>query len=61
MGRSVTRFLIGFDGRVSASSAAGLPEVDACLAVAIRRWQFAPRCAAVVSYPFTFVPADGAD
>jgi len=59
MGRSLTRFLIGVDGRVSASSATGLPEVDACLAGAIRRWQFAPRCAAAVSYPFTFVPADG--
>ncbi|MCA1665023.1 MAG: AgmX/PglI C-terminal domain-containing protein, partial [Myxococcales bacterium] len=60
MGRSLARFLIGVDGRVSASSAAGLAEVDACLAAAIRRWQFAPRCAAAVSYPFTFVRADGA-
>ena len=59
-GRSQTRFLIGFDGRVVASSASGFPEVDACLAAAIRRWQFAPRCAAAVGYPFTFVPTDSA-
>jgi hypothetical protein len=59
-GRSTTHFLIGYDGRVSASAADGLPEVDACLADAVRRWAFSPRCAAAVSYPFTFVPGASA-
>jgi hypothetical protein len=55
LGRSVTHFLIEGDGRVSLSAAAGMPEVDACLAAAIRRWQFPSACAANVTYPFTFV------
>jgi len=56
-GRSLTRFVIGADGHVAASTAAGFPEVDACLAGAIRRWEFSRYCAASVSWPIDFVPA----
>ena len=64
-GRVVTQFHIAPDGSagdaVVASStvaAAGVAEarVGACVASAVRRWQF-PRCAAQVSYPFVFVPS----
>jgi TonB family protein len=57
-GRAVSSFVIGFDGRVTASqisSSTVSPAVDACLAQAIARWQFVPRCVGEVSYPFTFI------
>ena len=38
-----------------ASSTLADARVGACVAGAVRRWQF-PRCAAQVSYPFVFVP-----
>ncbi|HEX9105121.1 MAG TPA: AgmX/PglI C-terminal domain-containing protein, partial [Polyangia bacterium] len=57
-GRSVTRFVIGVDGRVAASSASGFPEVDACVAAAIRRWEFSRYCAASIRWPLVFVPLD---
>jgi hypothetical protein len=63
-GRVVSQFAIGYDGRVSASSATatGVGEpVAACVARAIARWQFTPRCAGAVSYPFTFVPVASPD
>jgi TonB family protein len=56
-GRAVTRFVIGYDGRVTSSQIASStvsPEVDACVAQAIARWQFVPRCVGEVSYPFVF-------
>jgi len=56
-----SHFVVGGDGRVSTSSAdaEGVDEhVSACVARAIARWQFAPRCASVVNYPFTMIPAD---
>jgi len=62
-GRVVSQFAIGFDGRVSGAraSATGVGDgVAACVARAIARWQFTPRCVGAVTYPFTFVPADGA-
>ncbi|HEY2744746.1 MAG TPA: AgmX/PglI C-terminal domain-containing protein [Polyangia bacterium] len=60
-GRVVSRFAIGYDGRVISGRAepTGVGDgVAACVAHAIERWQFTPRCAGLVSYPFTFVPAD---
>jgi hypothetical protein len=60
-GRVMSHFVVGGDGRVSMSSAegAGVDEhVSSCVAHAIARWQFAPRCASVVNYPFTMIPAD---
>ena len=58
-GRVATRFVIGLDGRVSAASADGFDRaIDGCIAAAVARWQFVPRCAGLVSYPFTLVPAD---
>ena len=62
-GRVAARFVIGFDGRVTASAIAesSLPTaVDACVAQAIARWQFAPRCVAEVNYPFDFQPVASA-
>lgn len=57
-GRAVAQFVIGVDGRVTASAIASStmsPAVDQCLAQSIARWQFVPRCVGAVSYPFTFV------
>lgn len=59
-GRVVARFDIARDGSAADaaidSSTVADPTVAACVAGAIRRWQF-PTCAATVSYPFVFVPA----
>jgi hypothetical protein len=64
-GRVVTQFHIAADGSAadaavasSTVAAAGVADarVGACVAGAVRRWQF-PRCAAQVSYPFVFVPS----
>ncbi|MGZ3425082.1 MAG: TonB family protein, partial [Polyangia bacterium] len=59
-GRVVSRFTIGFDGRVSSSTIASstiAAGVDSCVAQAIARWQFVPRCVGAVSYPFVFESA----
>jgi hypothetical protein len=59
-GRVVAHFDIAPDGSAGdaaiRSSTLGAAAVDACVAGAIRRWQF-PRCVAAVSYPFVFVPS----
>ncbi len=59
-GRVVTQFHIAADGSAAdaavASSTLADARVGACVAGAVRRWEF-PRCAAQVSYPFVFVPS----
>jgi len=61
-GRVVTRFLIDTNGRVMAStieaSTLGAPEVDRCIAEAVRRWEFVKLPGPVtISYPFQFKPS----
>ncbi len=59
-GRVVATFTIGKTGAVTASTAEGLPAIDACIAGVIRTIKFPPappsKGSINVSYPFVFHP-----
>ena len=58
-GKVLATFTIATDGSVEGVKAAGVhPDVEACVADAVKAFKFPPSAAKVeVSYPFTFKPA----
>ena len=61
-GTVTVRFTINADGRVSRSSASGLPVVDACVAAVVGAIEFPrPKGGGVVSVSYPFIFRNGAD